>query len=195
MTTRPAPAVLLLLLLAACSAPAPGLIPDRPLRIAVAPFSQPLRTPELLAGQLPRGAEKLPPGLLQDLDAALGQTLAGAGRREFLSREATSACLDSAEKPATTAFSHWIDVGRCLGADLILVPQMLFWREEDEHSPASVITDIFLLRPAENALVARSRHDDRERLPPGLFPGGKGRSAAWTLALEAMLKAVKEFGL
>ena len=179
----------------ACSPVEERIIPEGSLRVALAPFSQPKTTADLLAGTLPPESVSVNPDILARLDRDFDLLLAAHSDREFMDRGGSDACFRQVpRKRAGAAFHYWLRVGGCLQADLLIVPQLIAWQEE----PAAATLDIFLLDIGNSALLARSRYDARQSSMLRETPAEAskaGHSAVERLGLEAMYKAIRNFGL
>ena len=194
--------------LAAC-APKPITPQPRPLgNIAVAAFTAPRYNWELLAGYLPEEGKGVKPEILVRLDAALDQTLRAHGVKVASSPAATRQCqeivvFERAGKSRESAWAYWLNVGRCLPADFILVPQVLSWRElEGGGNPASVVMDLYLLDVKAERVVSRFHFDETQKaltdnlLDMGKFMRRKGEwVAADVLAQEGIEAGLREMGL
>ncbi|MDR2825905.1 MAG: hypothetical protein LBV76_03800, partial [Deltaproteobacteria bacterium] len=128
--------------------------------------------------------------------------------RDYVGIEKSYQCAKKAsETKAASAFEFWLDVGKCMNVEVILVPQLQAWQERDgsnlgaEH-PAAVVMDFFLLDVQHQVLLARSRFDETQKaLTSNILDIGKyiNRGGKWVsaeeLAKEGMTKAVRELGL
>ncbi|MBU1041918.1 MAG: hypothetical protein KKF77_12535 [Proteobacteria bacterium] len=201
--------VLALVSLAAC-APKPITPQPRPLgNIAVAAFTAPQNNWELLAGYLPaEGKGGVKPEILARLDASLDQTLRSHGVKVASTPAATRQCqeivvFERAGKSRESAWAYWLNVGKCLPADFILVPQVLYWKElEGGGNPASVIMDLYLLDVKAERMVGRYHFDETQKgLSENLLDMGKfmRRKGEWVgadvLAKEGIEAGLREMGL
>ena len=107
------------------------------------------------------------------------------------------------------ALAHWAKIGKDMGVDLLIVPQILDWRERAGSSAgvttsAAVNMDFYLIdvREPGGALVSRSHFKEKQvGLSDNLmnFDTFLKRGAKWLtaqeLAMEGMQKMIKEFGL
>ncbi|MHC1701982.1 MAG: hypothetical protein AB9900_13585 [Humidesulfovibrio sp.] len=201
-------AILCVLVLGAC-APKPITPQPRPLgNIAVAAFTAPKYNWELLAGYLPEEGKGVQPEILTRLDATLDQTLRSHGVKVSSTPVATRQCqeivvFERAGKSRESAWAYWLSVGRCLPADFILVPQVLYWKElEGGGNPASVIIDLFLLDVKAERVVNRYHFDETQKaLSDNLLDMGKfvRRGGEWVaadvLAKEGIEAGLREMGL
>lgn len=197
-----------LLALAACG-PKPITPQLRPVgTIAVAPFSAPKYNWELMAGYLPEEGREVKPEILAKLDGQLNQTLRSHGVSVAGGTLAVRQCqeivtFERTGKARESAWAYWLNVGRCVPADFILVPQVLYWKElEGGGNPASVVMDIFLVDVKGGRLVSRSHFDETQKaLTDNLLDFGKyvKRKGEWvsaeTLAQEGLEAGLREMGL
>ena len=105
------------------------------------------------------------------------------------------------------ALEYWIEVGRCMKTDYLLVPQILYWRERvgDSYtveSPASVVLDFYLIQIAEPNGIVRKHYDETQKsLSEDLGHAEKffNRDGKWVsakyLAVEGMDIMLREMGL
>lgn len=199
-------------LLAGCQsssvqAPAPLPLPD--LTVGVAPFTQPVQSTQLLAGYVPEQQGHVPAEELQKLDELLADKLAATGRRyTFLPPSAADGPLQQDGQGRRSALATWMQQAREAGVDILLVPQIIDWRERvggtaGVVTPAAVTADFFLIDAREpGALLQRSHYAVEQQalsnnlLSMGAFLKRKGKwITAEELTGEAMAKAIKEFGL
>jgi hypothetical protein len=190
-------------------APKPVAPQPRPLgNIAVAAFTAPKHNWELLAGYLPEEGKGVRPEILSRLDATLDQTLRTHGVKVSATPAATRQCqeivvFERAGKSRESAWAYWLNVGKCLPSDFILVPQVLAWKElEGGGSPASVVIDLFLLDVKAERVVNRYHFDETQKaLSDNLLDMGKfvRRGGEWVaaevLAKEGIEAGLREMGL
>ncbi len=204
-------AALLLLLIAtlwSCAGKNETWIPEASLRIGVAGFVQPMASADLLAGYLPENIEKIDQKVFPLLNEDFAHLLAKTSKREFVGYADSWRCANKTPRAASmAAFGYWMQIGQCMGVDLLIVPQIQHWQERvgsdfGAETPAAVTMDIFLLDIRNKSLAARSRYDELQRplmenlleLDKFIERGGKWVTAK-QLAQEGMFKAIKEFGL
>jgi len=201
-------AVFILLALGACS-PKPVTPQLRPVgSIAVAPFTAPKYNWELLAGYLPEEGKTVKPEILANLDGALNQSLRSHGVSVAGTASATRQCqeivtFERSGKARESAWAYWLNVGRCVPADFILVPQVLNWKElEGGGNPASVVMDFYLIDVKGERLVSRFHFDETQKaLTDNLLDIGKymRRKGEWVnaevLAKEGIEAGLRELGL
>jgi hypothetical protein len=210
---RTAAVLALLLCLAGLSACQPKVQPS-PLQpagsVAVAGFSQP-GTAELLAGSIPEGQGQVDQKVLASLDVALADQLAANTKRSVVGPSITRQCAEivthNLKDSKSPPFKYWLQVGECVPAPYILVPQLTAWNEREggewaSASPASVSFDLYLIDVKGKTLVRRYHYEETQRsLSSNLFDAGKffGRGGKWLsaeqLAREAMGRGIEELGL
>lgn len=199
------------LLLLSCASPkkAPPL-PE--VNMGVAWFTQPQETADLLAGFLPENTPRVEEKYLGQLDAALDEVLLTQTKRSYVGPGSFPDCKD-VRVPGKTASNrvaalhYWVAVGKCMGVDFLLVPQIIDLRERDGSeagvvTPAGVTMDMFLIDVRNGVLVTRSHFDEVQgALADNLLDAGKfvSRGGKWIsaveLAQEGMVKAVEDLGL
>ncbi|MDR0826940.1 MAG: hypothetical protein LBN33_03555 [Desulfovibrio sp.] len=200
------------LLAAACGAPKQPPLPLGSLKLGLASFTQPAVASDMLAGYQPEGTPKIDAKDLNELDSIFNQVLSKESKHSFTGRESSDHCrrtVGAQEGRSNTqaALRTWSAVGRCMGVDLLVVPQALEFRQRDGGSfgvvsPARVVMDTFIIDTRNEALISRSRFDETQsNLSSNLLDTGKflKRGGQWIsaqeLAREGMEKAVKELGL
>lgn len=217
---RRIPIIILLILClaaAACSrsprstAKEPRLIPPA-YSVAVAPFFQPRLPSQLIMGRIPQDQGIIPPAGLAALDERLHARLGAVrgsrrviflspddGRLPFLSESSTSGQPE--------ALPLWAACAADCGADFLLVPHAMHWREREGSRAgvtrsAHVRLEIFLIAARTGRVAQRFIHDvEQEGLADNLLTMGDflRRGAAWItaeeLADEGIQKAIKELGL
>lgn len=198
--------VALFSLLAACQK-APTVAPELPdVKVGVVGVVQPMGTTDLLAGFIPEDRVLASPQALAAFNEDLMRVLKTQTHRSYVFIP-KAAGVDPRDRSG--ALTHWTKIGKETGVDLLIVPQILDWRER-AGSGAGVTTsaalnmDFYLIdvREPEGALVARSHFKEKQvGLSDNLmnFDTFFKRGAKWVttqeLSLEAMDKMMKEFGL
>lgn len=206
---------LTMILAVGCKAPLNRQQPETKLNprftVAVAPFTVPRESSELLAGYLPPNAVP-PKGDAQlDLDAMLAQALNATPDRNIILSARTRTCVESARRDSDgtrlATLKYWQAVGKCMEADFILVPMIVHWSERQgsaagSTSPAWIILDLYLVNVKTGALANHFHYDYQQQaltanfLEVDQFLKRKGQwVTASDLAKEAMAKGVKELGL
>ncbi len=199
-------ACMLALLLSACAVPAQNPTPPSSQSIGVAGFTQPKTTADMLAGYMPENVKPINPEIFPQLDTLFMTELGQNTQRSYVSAKLAKDCQNG-RQVKENALSYWAEVGRCMGVDLLVVPQLVFWQERDGGSagverPAGVTADFFLIDVKQISLISRSRYDEVQKdLSANLMNTGKffQRGGKWVtayeLAQEAMRKAIKDFRL
>lgn len=199
-----------LLLLSACqsSVQEPPLpLPD--LAVGVAPFTQPTQAVDLLAGYVPEQQGRIPSEALPRPDDALAAKLTATGRHYvFLQHNAVEGPLLQDDQGRRSALATWVQRARDAGVDVLLVPQVIDWRERvggtaGVITPAAVAIDYFLIDARDGGtLLQRSHYAVQQQALASNLLGVKAffqRKGKWItaeeLAAESMDKAVKELGL
>ena len=177
--------------------------------VTVAPFTQPIDPSQVIAGQIPERQGRIAEEQMPDLDQRLRTILSTETRHryKFVSR---------LERPDLTRFHSsgqpqalplWLAYGRKVGADLLLVPQLLDWHERQGSKagvtePAHVRVEFFLLHIGKGLVMGRSVFEERQQglvdnlLNVGAFIKRKGQwVTAAQLCEDGMRKAAKELGL
>ena len=189
--------------------PAAPHAPLPEMKVAIAWFNQPREMDDLLAGIMISEQNFVGDKVLMTLDESFQKVLSTASKREFIEIAGSYSCQVKVSKVAKkgTALEYWTQVGACLGADMIVVPQLTEWHERDggsmgvEH-PAAVTMDFYLIDVKKGQLVQRYHFEEtQETLTSNLLTIGKfvDRGGKWVtaedLAREGMNQAVLEFGL
>lgn len=200
------------LLFSGCTKPKQAPLPTGNMKIGVAYFTQPSEPSDMLAGYVVEDLPRIDERVLNDMDALLASVLASGSKNSFLSRESALHCSKTVggregRNNNQAALRTWSAIGRCMGVDLLLVPQMIEYRERDGGSlgvvtPAKVVMDMFVVDVRNESLISRSRFDETQSsLSSNLLDAGKflQRGGKWVsareLAEEGMNKAVKELRL
>jgi hypothetical protein len=179
--------------------------------LAVAGFTQPAHSWELLAGYVPENVPLVDQEVLYSLDRILLELAKPGPGLAVLWPGTTRQCQEIAmfERGGErgSALDYWLEVGRCMGADWLLVPQVLEWRQRKGtelgvQTPASVMLELFVVDVAEGRVAMRHHFEETQRsLSENLLDAGKflRRGAAWItaeeLAREGMAIGLARFGL
>jgi hypothetical protein len=185
-------------------------MPVGDLKLGQAHFTHPATTGELLAGYRTEDSPPVEEKTLGELDLLFSDVLGTESAHDFTGPEKSMLCEKTvkAQSPGRqAALRHWSAVGRCMGVDLLIVPQILEWREREgpEYAavaPASVIMDTYVIDVNGESLISRSRYDATQSaltsnlldLDTFIKRGGKWVQTL-ELAREGMEKAIKELGL
>lgn len=178
--------------------------------IAVAPFTQPTTTSQLLVGQLPENQGRIPPAALPALDMALRDVLLTQTKRQYTFVPRNAPLPDKMrfhDSNQPQALPHWLAFAKTLKTDLLLVPQVLDWHQREGSRagvtrPAHVRVEFFLLNVRQGTIMDRSVYDvEQTGLTNNLLNIGDflSRQGGWAtaeeLAREGMLKTVKDMTL
>lgn len=199
-----------LLALTAC-APKTGVTPlPKDVSLAVVAFEQPTHSWELLAGNLPDEHVVLPKKVLGSMDAELDAQLTRRTGRAHIGpgvvRQCQEILLAKQNRSRPSAFTFWQEVGECVPADYLLVPQVFQWEERSGNdwsvnTPAQVVFDLYLI-DIKNKTVTRAHYEEQQHslsenvLDAGTFfkRGGKWITAE-QMSREGLTYCLEELGL
>ncbi|WP_301964135.1 hypothetical protein [uncultured Desulfovibrio sp.] len=179
-------------------------------KIAVAPFTQPRDTSQLIMGQIPQPQGLAARDVLMAQDRQLRDVLYTMTKRsyDFLPRTRPLPDLKrfhTSERPQ--ALPLWVEYARKTSADILFIPQVLTWRDRQGSAagvtePAHVRLEFFLLNIKEGTIIGHSVYEvEQQGLTENLLNVGDffKRQGKWVtaeeLAREAMIKAVKDLKL
>ncbi|WP_419787394.1 hypothetical protein [Pseudodesulfovibrio sp.] len=200
-----------LLLAAGCASKRNAAVPRPEGKLAVAGFTNPIHNWQLMAGYLEVEDHPAPEGTLQTLDTILTDTLRNHQVFDYITPSAVKQCEDvvvfeQSGLPKLSAWKYWLGVGKCIQADLLLVPQLTYWSERvgstsGVESPASVAIDFYLI-DVKNERMTRARFEEtQESLMENLLTAKKfaARSGQWVtatrLASDGIDEKLMELGL
>jgi hypothetical protein len=175
-------------------------------QLAVAEFINPCDSWQLLAGCLPEDEEPLSSEVLDTLDAILAEELEARKVTSYRGPNTVRQCqeiiLFEAEDLDMSGLEFWSRIGRCVPADLLLVPQVFEWRQRQggewgADQPARVVFDLFLLDVRQQKLIYRYHCEKEQKsLTEDLFGLGRffRRGGKWVTA-EALAREGMEEGL
>lgn len=178
--------------------------------IAVAPFTQPTSTSQLIIGQIPRDQGRIAPEMLPALDRTLRDVLMTETKRQYTFVPRHAPLPDKMryhDSNQPQALSAWVAYAREVKTDLLLVPQVLNWHPREGSRagvtrPAHVRVEFFLINARQGTILDRSVYDvEQTSLTSNLLEIGEffKRQAGWAtadeLAREGMVKAVKDMTL
>ena len=183
------------------------IMPD--LVVAIAPFTQPTQTSELLSGFIPEGQEEIPFEKLAALDTLFHSKLHGQNHKfVFLSQADIDSPMAKDERGRRNALVTWAERAMKAGADMIVVPHIVELQERvggsaGVISAASVNMDIYLIDARKPYTLLQRSHfaEEQQPLANDLTKIGSffRRGGKWVsdieLAGEGMDKAVEEMGL
>jgi hypothetical protein len=176
---------------------------------AVAPFTSPATDADLLSGYLP-SSRSVPEVAVVHLDAALAEEVAGS-KQNIAPAKMTAECARTAargdESGRLATMRYWQNVGKCAGADFVLVPMVLNWREREGSEmgatrPASVDLTLTLVDVRTGGIVKHYHFDETQQsLSSNILEAQKfvSRNGRWVtameLAQEGLRQGLKELGL
>ncbi|WP_297228818.1 hypothetical protein [uncultured Desulfovibrio sp.] len=178
--------------------------------IAVAPFTQPISTSQLIMGEIPKNQGRIAPEMLPSLDRALRDVLLTETKRHYTFVPRHMPLPDKMryhDSNQPQALSAWAAFAKGLKTDLLLVPQVLNWHQREGSRagvtrPAHVRVEFFLIDAQQGTILDRSVYDvEQTSLTSNLLEIGEffKRQAGWAtadeLAREGMVKAVKDMTL
>ncbi len=183
------------------------IMPD--LVVAVAPFTQPTQTTELLSGFIPEDQQKISEQTLAQLDDLFrGKLDRSKHPYVFLSDADIRGDMARDARGRRSALVTWAERAREAGADMIIVPQIITLQERvggkaGVVSAAAVNEDFYLIDARDPATLIMRTHFAEEQKPlasdltkiGAFFRRGGSWITAQELAAEGMDKAVEEFGL
>lgn len=195
-----------LALMSGCSKTTPNTpeLPD--LKVGVVGVTQPMGTTDLLAGFIPDNRVLASPKAISAFNEDLMKLLRTQTHRTYVFIPQAGGA-DPSERGG--ALAYWSKVGKKMGVDLLIVPQILDWQERAGSNAgvttsAAVNIDFYLVdvREGTGALISRSHFKEKQvGLSDNLmnFDTFIKRGAKWVtageLSAEAMQKMIKEFGL
>lgn len=174
--------------------------------LAVAGFGQPSQSWEYLSSYRPEHPPRLTPELLASLDETLQGLLADEPGRITLGPDATRQCQEvalaraKAEGKGVSGLRYWLEVGRCVPADYLLVPQILEWREREGgewgvNEPARVVLELTLLDVGNQRFAHRYHFEESQRsLSEDLLQARKffRRGGKWLTTQELLRDGLRE---
>ncbi len=175
--------------------------------VAVASFSQPVHRWQMINNHVVMGEKRVDRDILEKLDSDLAG-LTSRSRHAIVGPRILEQCTElvSHGTDPGSAFHYWVQVGRCVPADYILVPFLFDWQERKGgelgvEEPARVTLEMNLINISELRLD-RFLFDERQLslseniLDMGRFfqRGGKWVSAR-ELAREGLEQGMRELGL
>lgn len=186
------------------------VVPLPDVTVGVVGAVQPMGASDLLAGYIPENRVLASPQDLSTFDTTLMDLLRKDSRRTFVFIPAGMGVdpTQSSSARELSALRHWVQVGQARKVDLLIVPQILNWRERD-GGKAGVVTsaevdiNFYLIDTREGGnLLQRSHTREKQQglsnnllqLDSFLKRGGRWLTAG-ELSQEAMLKMRQEFGL
>lgn len=184
-----------------------------PLIIAVAPFNQPVYDAQLLAGYIPSEQSKIDSVTMAQYDALFKEKLEKTHREYiFLSHNDLQIDVQTDSKGRKNVLSTWAKLAENVGAEFIIVPQILDFEERKGEAirvqtPARLLADFYLIRvksqnteTLDGFLQTRSYYKEISYIDYNLnydSPriSSRQKEPVVTFAKEAMNKAIREFHL
>ncbi|MDE5831705.1 MAG: hypothetical protein K2H64_01745 [Desulfovibrio sp.] len=179
-------------------------------RVTVAPFTQPLDPAQLITGYIPENQGKIPEDELIALDTELRRVLLKGDEREYAfmpPRKLPKTWNEARSSSQPAALKTWLEYGKEHNAKLLLVPQVMDWKER-EGSEAGVTEsayariELFLLNITDGSIAGRAIFEEKQAgLVDNLltirdFVKRRGKwLTARELAADGLTKAVKDLGL
>lgn len=183
------------------------IMPD--LVVAVAPFTQPMQTSELLSGFIPENQAVISDKKLAELDALFHSKLHSDKHKfVFLTQADIDGPMAKDERGRRNALVTWAERAAKAGADMIVVPQVIELQERvgsgaGALKAAAVNEDFYLIDARKPYTLLQRSHfaEEQQALTSDLTKIGSffRRGGKWIsdveLAGEGMDKAVEEMGL
>ncbi|HDQ39758.1 MAG TPA: hypothetical protein ENN39_01835 [Desulfonatronum sp.] len=174
--------------------------------LAVAAFGQPRHGWEHLSSYRSDHPPLLAPEIMAGLDETLQSLLKDEPGRVVLGPDATRQCQELALSKAKTeggglsGLRYWLEVGRCVPADYLLVPQILEWREREGgkwgvNEPAMVVLELTLLDVAHQRIARRHHFEESQQsLSEDLLQARKffRRGGKWLTTQELVRDGLRE---
>ena len=184
-----------------------------PLVIAVAPMNQPVYDAQLLAGYIPSGQSAIDSGALGQYNALFKEKLNKTKRKYiFLTNKDLQVSVQTDSKGRSNVLSTWAQLAQKVGADFILVPQVLDFEERvgdttNVRRPARLIMDFYLIRAKhpetdspDGFLQTRSHYKEQSSIVSNInsdrdYVSSRQKEPVITFANEAMNRAIRDFHL
>ncbi|MFO7717037.1 MAG: hypothetical protein ACQESV_03705 [Thermodesulfobacteriota bacterium] len=197
--------VVLMGVLAGCAAHAPkGVQVPEESRLAVAGFTHPQENWEFLAGFVPSDADPMPEDLLPEFNQYLldqvHERFSGRVLGPHLTAQCREVVLAESDRMSLSALDFWIQVGRCLPVDYLIVPQVFSWQERrggewGAQESAEVVLELYLLDITEKRVQQRYRFDEHQQsLSENLLslPRFMKRHGKWVTADELTREGIRQ---
>ena len=182
---------------------------EEDISVGIAPFTQPMSTADMLLGQLPEKAGKMPADMALQLDRDFSMALRKNTKRRTVALPHRNVPAGNAMHNAVSAAAlpKWVAYGKQNKVRLLVVPQVLNWEERRGSAAgvteAAAVCIVFYMVDVERGeIVTRSVTEEKQvGLLDDLSRVGSffKRHGAWItaeeMAQEAMVKAIKELGL
>lgn len=193
-----------LMLAAGCGSKRTAAVPRPEGKLAVAGFTNPIYNWQLMAGYLDEEEHPVPDGTLQVLDQVLVDTLAKHQVFDYITPAAVKECeevvvFEQSGLPKLSAWKYWLGVAKCIQADLLLVPQVTYWKERvggenGVESPASVAIDFYLIDTRAERMTRARYEETQQSLMENLFTARKfaDRGGKWVTATRLASDGIEE---
>ncbi|SMP50138.1 hypothetical protein SAMN06295888_10657 [Desulfonatronum zhilinae] len=196
----------MILLLAGCAPKPAGTPLPSQATLGVAGFHQPHQGWQMLSSTRADKSVTLSPDLLEELDGMLSELLRAKEDRPFLGTEGTRQCQElvlskmGGEQAGVSGLRYWMDVGRCVQTDYLLIPQVLEWKEREGGEwgvtePGMVVLELTLLDVQNQFVAGRFQYDERQRsLSEDLLQASRffRRGGKWLPAKELVRDGLRE---
>lgn len=180
-------------------------------RIAIAPFDVPLSPGDVISGYLTDASTKVKIEVLLELDNFLMQHLTKKEHIQIIPKNFVEQCKEIFIYKERHTFLNpvekWINIGKCIPADYILVPQLLIFKERrggqwGVEEPAKVMLSLNLIDINNKTLLKSYLYKEEQQpllenmltIKKFIKRGGKWVSAM-DLAKEGIATGIKELGL
>lgn len=205
------PLVLMICMMSACQQQLIEVPQDIPqVTIGVVGPIQPMGTTDLLAGYIPEDRGLASDEDLTELQTSILDILKEKTKRTYIFIPAADGADPTITRMAgvNSALQYWVQIGKNVGVDFLIVPQVLSWHPREGSSAgvtssAELTMDFFLIDTrGEGELLARSHFSEKQvALISNLLTINKfiKRGGKWLttqeLANEAIEKMINEFKL
>ncbi|PIE68731.1 MAG: hypothetical protein CSA21_05520 [Deltaproteobacteria bacterium] len=203
--------IVLMLLLASCASKNKVLPVPLSATLAVAGFSQPVHGWEVLDGHLPEDMKAVPSDAIGFMDEALALRLSkrteatpylGPG----VVRQCREILLAKQNRSRVSAVPFWMEVGRCVSADYLLVPCIFHWQKRQGsawgvNQPAGLMMDLYLIDLTNETLKRAHYEEVQHSLTEDIFDASTffKRKGQWItveqMGREGLAHCLEELGL
>jgi hypothetical protein len=181
-------------------------LPDKA-SVAVVNFSQPAQSWQTINSQVPVGVKRIDIEVIEKLNSDLA-ALTAQSKHTVFGPQLLENCTQTVSHGTDpgSAFHYWVQVGRCLSADYILVPFVFDWQERKGgewgvDEPAKVTLELNLIDLKELRLQSFFFEERQQSLSENILGLGRffKRGAKWVsaraLAREGLEKGLRNLGL
>ncbi len=180
-------------------------------RIAVAPFEHPENLHEVLSGYIVKNSGKIDNNVLKKLTRMLLEEIHAKGKINIVPPTFVNQCKEIILYRESRAFLNpvqkWIEIGRCIPVDFIVVPQLFVFKpriggEFGVYEPAKVMFSLNVIDVKKGSVVKSYLFREEQKplsenlldIKKFLKRGGRWISV-YELAKEGIEQALKEIGL